>query len=161
MQQIHDRAISIQNNIQKSFSNSEDILEKGDIHYAIQDSFREGTFKKKGKDLKDLASKKKEDYLVKYNKALKQLGSLKEVLKDSDCCMFSEHAEYETPQIRYAKEYNQIPQETREKMEMYSNLSYQLREMKNDLRALNVLVENLDDSKEYPVSLKLITALQL
>lgn len=148
-------------------------IAKSDLAYAFNDYGEGGkspiSFDKKGSEIKSMLNEKVSSYQVKMTDLRTRMASIAAQLKEKGYEPNNTPMEYdETPRYNWysavKKDSNEpsgeVPQECRTMMEQYNEMAYQVDGMNRDIKAANILIQNLDDNKTYKLGVRHIAAMQ-
>lgn len=150
--------------IKKSDQDSIDILKSEEAHYAFSGS--NVTFKKKGKELKDKATKKYDYIDMKKEEVKKDMKKLKNKLQEKGVKFVEGEDGYDRPQYKYDDEGLKQPiEEGGEKtiyncIHEYNNLMWKCKNLKKECVALEILKDNFEENKSYEVTLRQLQSLE-
>lgn len=156
-----------QNNLNKAF----DVLNvKSDLGYLVDIiksdvnaafSYGEGAeaikISKKGSEVKSMAQSKKAVYEGKYQSMISQKNEIKQQLTQQGFTF--EQREYGERVAEY--NYESIPQDIRDQIYKFEDLVYQCQDINKDIKTLQVLIENIQDNKNYNLTVNQLSVLKI
>lgn len=138
--------------------NKEEEIKKSDVYYALDDNYNSqspiGKFKKKGSELKTMASTKKAKYETK--KVIIEASKEETMSKIKEAGVECIEGEYG---CKFNYNYEATPQNTRDLIHKYNSLSYECEGINKDIKALNVIIKHCEDNKMYDVTARQLISL--
>jgi len=144
--------------VKSDFEYLNDII-KSDVSAAF--GYGEGAeaikISKKGSEIKSMAQSKKAVYDNKYQSLMSQKNEIKQQLTQQG--FEFEQKEYGERVAGY--NYESIPQDIRDQIYKFEDLVYQCQEINKDIKTLQVLIENIQDNKNYNLTVNQLSVLKI
>jgi len=142
-------------NLSNSFGKEEDLI-KGHLSYQLVSGEDSIKFAKRGGDVKSMAEAKKGKLNDIYTSLLADMQSKRKDIEEKGLNVEFKEEEYG---IRCRWE-SEMSDSDRECCYKFNDLAYQANEIKNDIKILDVIIENIDDKKSYTLNATQIASLK-